>query len=91
MICGVVAGVVATTGAAVVGATVAGVVVAAAVVDVEPPATVVDVVDVVVVASVPTEVFDPELQPTMTALIKIAGMNLRRDVIRTLYATRTQW
>ena len=88
MISGAVAGVVlAVTGLAVVaGAVVVGLVVvdAAAVVVVAAPATVVVVDDVVVVEPESVEVFDVELQLAMTALIKTAERNLRRDIMAAL-------
>ncbi len=90
---GLVAGVVlAVTGFAVVtGPVVAGDVVADEAVVVDTPETVVADDDDVIVDSVSVEVFDVELQPTMSALINSAGRNLRRDVITTLYAPRSQW
>ncbi len=88
MISGAVAGVVlAVTGLAVeAGAVVVGLVVvdAAAVVVVAAPATVVVVDDVVVVEPESVEVFDVELQLAMTALIKTAERNLRRDIMAAL-------
>jgi hypothetical protein len=69
-------------------AVVAGAVVAGAAVVVVAPLAAVVVVDELVVEPESVEVFDVELQPTATALIKIVERNLRRGVIPTLYATR---
>ncbi len=70
-------------------AVVAGAVVAdATVVVLAPLAPVVVVVDELVVEPASVEVFDVELQPTATALIKTAERNLRRGVMPTHYAMR---